>query len=77
MVEILQVPDNKVGLVIGRSGTTIRNLMQVSGATIDIPKGLRVELCAWSYVTAENKTGRPYREIEVVYFASCLLTLCS
>lgn len=47
--EVLRVPDNKVGLIIGRGGSTIRTLMQESGAMIDIPK--------------DNLIGKPYREI--------------
>ena len=64
--EIIRVPDNKVGLIIGRGGSTIRSLMQESGATIDIPKGPLTQYRheSTSYSCTENLTGDPYREIK-------------
>lgn len=35
----VQVPNNDVGLVIGKSGTTIRSIQERSGANVQIPSG--------------------------------------
>ena len=67
---MIRVPDNKVGLIIGRGGSTIRSLMQESGATIDIPKGKALRAAAPTDRGTDNLTGEPYREIKVGACAS-------
>ena len=71
-MEVIKIPADKIGALIGKGGETIRGICETTGAQIDIEEEGEIGRVSIYAVTAESMEAAPY--VSAISFGAIFLT---